>query len=103
MNERRRFVPRQRRRLKISIGGRVPAFTADISPGGFAAEVMHVLRPGTELQGSITLAGREFDFTGEVSWARAGSPHLALRGRIGVRFTGISNDFHKLFRATYGS
>jgi hypothetical protein len=103
MNERRRFGSRQRRRLKISIGGRVPAFTSDISPGGFAVEVMQVMPPGTALQGSITLGGREFNFTGEVSWARPGSPHVSLRGRIGVRFTGISNEFYELFRATYGS
>lgn len=95
----RRFVPRQRKRLKISLGGRMPAFTADVSPGGFAAELMHVLRPGQMVHGAITLCGREFAFTGEVSWARAGDPRMSVRGRMGVRFTGIDNDFFELFRA----
>lgn len=80
----------------------MPAFTADVSPGGFAAETYSVQRPGTQVHGCITLAGREFDFTGEVSWARAGDPRLSVRGRIGVRFTGIANEFYVLFRETYG-
>ncbi|MBX5480778.1 MAG: PilZ domain-containing protein [Myxococcaceae bacterium] len=98
----RRFVPRQRRRLKISLGGLCPAFTADVSPGGFAAETMQPRKPGTMVHGSITLEGREFDFTGEVSWARAGDPRLSIRGRFGVRFTGIDPEFYELFRATFG-
>lgn len=97
----KRFIPRQRRRLKISLGGKLPAFTADVSPGGFAVEMMHVPRPGTPLNGSISLAGREFQFTGEVSWARAGEPRMSVRGRVGVRFTGIDNDFFTLFRAAF--
>lgn len=99
----RRFVPRQRRRLKISLGGKTPSFTADVSPGGFAAEAMHVLRPGRQVHGTITLEGRAFDFTGEVSWARAGDPRMSIRGRMGVRFTGIANEFYELFRETYGA
>ena len=95
----RRFVPRQRRRLKISLGGKLPAFTADVSPGGFSAEMMQVLRPGLQVHGAITLAGKEFPFTGEVSWARAGDPRMSVRGRVGVRFTGIANEFFELFRS----
>lgn len=96
----RRFVPRQRRRLKISLGGKLPAFTADVSPGGFAVELMHVPRPGTLVHGHLHLADREFPFTGEVTWAKAGDPRMSVRGRIGVRFTGIDNDFFTLFRDT---
>src|SRR5687767_13706041 len=99
----KRFVPRVRRRLKISLGGKLPAFTADVSPGGFSAEMMQVFRPGTVLHGAITLDGREFPFTGEVSWAKAGDPRMSLRGRIGVRFTGIANAFYEVFRDTYPS
>ena len=98
----KRFVPRQRRRLKISLGGKLPAYTADVSPGGFAAEMMQVLRPGTTVHGAITLCEREFPFTGEVTWAQAGDPRMSVRGRIGVRFTGIDNDFFVLFRDELG-
>jgi hypothetical protein len=94
----KRFVPRQRRRFKIALGGKMPAFTADVSPGGFAAEMMQVLRPGMSVHGSITLDSREFPFTGQVSWAKAGDPRMSVRGRVGVRFTGIENDFYTLLR-----
>ena len=98
----RRFLPRQRRRLKIALGGKMPSFTADVSPGGFSAELMHVLRPGSTVQGSIQLGDRAFEFTGLVSWAKAGDPRLCVRGRIGVRFTGISNDFFTAFARELG-
>src|SRR5687768_11958041 len=97
----KRFIPRQRRRLKITLGGKLPAFTADVSPGGFAVEMMQVLRPGSMVHGAISLGGREFAFTGEVSWAKAGDPGMSVRGRVGVRFTGIDNDFFSLFRETF--
>ncbi len=93
----RRFLPRQRRRVKIALGGKGPSFTADVSPGGFCAELMHVLRPGGPVHGSLQLSGASYDFTGVVSWAKAGDPRLCVRGRIGVRFTGISNDFFTAF------
>lgn len=96
----KRFVPRLRRRLKISLGGRLPAFTADVSPGGFAIEAMTVLRVGTTVQGSLTMEGKEFPFTGKVSWSSYGEPRLSLRGRYGVRFTGIDNEFFRAFQKT---
>lgn len=99
----KRLLPRLRRRLKISLGGKLPSFTADVSPQGFAVEVMHVLRPGSEVQGSITLHGQEFDFTGQVCWAKAGDPRMSVRGRFGVRFTGIANAFYERFHQHYGA
>ena len=97
----KRVLPRFRRRLKLSLGGKLPAFTADVSPQGFAAEVMHVLRPGTTVHGAITLEGREFPFTGQVCWAKSGDPRMSVRGRFGVRFTGIANDFYALFQSAW--
>jgi hypothetical protein len=95
----KRLLPRLRRRLKLSLGGKLPAFTADVSPQGFAAELMHTLRPGTNVHGAITLDGHEFEFTGQVCWAKAGDPRMSVRGRFGVRFTGIANAFYELFAA----
>ncbi len=97
----KRLLPRFRRRLKLSLGGKLPAFTADVSPQGFAAEMMHVLRPGTHVHGEITLAGQEFTFTGQVCWAKAGDPRMSVRGRFGVRFTGIANGFYELFQSAW--
>lgn len=98
----KRLLPRLRRRLKLSLGGKLPAFTADVSPQGFAVEVMHIARPGTDVQGSISIGGQEFPFTGKVCWAKAGDQRISVRGRYGVRFTGIANQFFELFQAQWG-
>ena len=92
----KRFIPRERRRLKLSLGGKLPAFTADVSPGGISYETMNVPKPGSMVHGTLTLEGQEFIFTGEVTWARAGDPRLSVRGRVGVRFTGIDNAYYAL-------
>jgi hypothetical protein len=38
------------------------------------------------------MGGREVGFAGEIAWARAGAPHMGLRGRMGVRFTRLPAD-----------
>ena len=95
-----RLLPRLRRRLKIKLGA-LQTFTADVSPRGFAAELMQTLRPGADLHGSIELCGEVFEFTGIVCWAKQGEPRMQVRGRFGVRFTGISNTFFKLLDSAY--
>ena len=95
-----RFVPRHRRKLKISLGGKLPAFTADVSAGGFSVESAVVQRPGARVEGAITVDNREFVFRGEVSWAQPGDPCLSIRGRMGVRFVEIHSDFFALLRAS---
>src|SRR4051812_20522489 len=93
-----RFLPRQKRRLKIDLGPSFPSFTADVSPGGFAVESAVVQRPGTRVEGSISVERHEFPFVGEVSWAQMGDPRMSLRGRMGVRFVEISSEFYALLR-----
>ena len=97
----KRLLPRLRRRLKLSLGGKLPAFTADVSPQGFAVEAMHISKPGTDVHGSISIAGQEFNFTGKVCWAKAGDQRMSVRGRFGVRFTGIANQFFELFQTSW--
>jgi hypothetical protein len=92
----KRLIPRQRRRLRLTIGER-GAFTVDVSPGGFCVELPAAIKPGTQISGKLAVDEREFPFTGEVRWARAGEPRLGIRARIGVRFTGIDNAFYGLF------
>jgi hypothetical protein len=87
MTSARRFV-RYRRRFHVTVGA-TPIFTTDIGPGGFSAEFMRVQPPGTAVRGAIRLNGRDVAYQGEIAWAKAGAPHLALRGRIGVRFTSL--------------
>ncbi len=95
-----RLLPRLRRRLKVTLGG-LKTFTADISPRGFAVELMQALHPGMDLQGKIELCGEEFDFTGKVCWAKQGEPRLNIRGRFGVTFTGIHHSFFTLLQTAY--
>lgn len=89
----KRYLPRLRRRLRVLWGDTSPVFTQDVSPGGFAVELVRVPPPGTTVHGVLPFAGRDFPFTGVVVWARAGEPRLHLRGRVGVRFTGIDNAY----------
>ena len=93
----RRLI-RHRRRIRVTVGA-TPAFTADIGPGGFSAELMRVQPPGTPVQGSIRLSGREVGYAGEVAWAKPGAPHMSLRGRMGVRFTALSAEARALLAA----
>jgi hypothetical protein len=76
---------RHRRRFRVTVGT-TPVFTADIGAGGFSAELMRVQAPGTPVTGSLRLNGVDVGYVGEIVWAKAGAPHIALRGRIGVRF-----------------
>jgi hypothetical protein len=89
---------RHRRRIRVTVGT-TPVFTADIGPGGFSAELMRVQPPGTLVQGSIRLSGQDVGYVGEIAWAKAGAPHMALRGRIGVRFTTLPPEARALLAA----
>ncbi len=88
----RRHCVRHRRRLKVTIG-RTSCFSTDISAGGFCAELVRGLAPGTGLEGSIHIEGQTVRFAGAVAWVKAGDVGLSLRSRIGVRFTQIAQDF----------
>jgi len=99
----KRTLPRLRKRLKLSLGGKLPAFTSDVSPFGFSAELMRTVRPGSMVHGCITLGESEFPFTGVVRWSKAAEPRLSARGRFGVRFTGIANAFFELFAKTFAA
>lgn len=90
-------MPRQRRRLRVELAG-APSFTFDISPGGFCAESMRVLPPGTDVRGKIrVLDGGEVEFTGKVAWTLASEPRLQLRGKMGIQFTGVGSHYYGLF------
>jgi hypothetical protein len=92
-----RKLHRHRRRLNVSLGGRLPAITADVSAGGFCAELPYVFLPGSMIHGSIAFGEREVPFKGKVTWARAGDPQMSPFCRFGVRFTEIPTDFSSFF------
>jgi hypothetical protein len=95
LNNKRR-MPRHRKRLLVEVAGS-PMFTVDVSPGGFSYESMSVHPPGTMVHGRIRVNGNDIAFTGQVAWAKASEPRLQMRGRMGIRFTGVDNAFYALF------
>ncbi len=95
-----RRLPRVEHRARVALG-KTALFTLDLSPGGFCAELLHPLAPGTPVAGSLALGMRDFPFTGQVVWAREGDARRTRRGRIGVRFTGIENRFFDVFRIAF--
>jgi hypothetical protein len=64
--------------------------TVDVSRGGFSTNVMRVLPPNTQFEGTIHYDGRDETFTGRVVWARPGNPRLNMNGAMGVRFEAVS-------------
>lgn len=97
----RRQFPRQRRRLRVVVDGNL-AFTGDVAAGGFCAELMRVVQPGAQVNGTITLAGHDFEYFGRVCWARPGDPRIRLAGRMGVRFAVIPPGFAAAFDEVIG-
>lgn len=96
--ETRRLRPRQRRRLEVLLGGKLPAVTADVSPGGLCAELPQVFLPGSLVQGSVRISEQEFPFLGQVAWAKPGNPMLEVRSRVGIRFLQIGEEFLAVYR-----
>ena len=93
-----RVSHRSKRRLRVSLGA-TPLFTADVSAGGFSAEILRAPAPGTPVAGTIRVSSGEVRYAGEVVWAKAGAPNLNLHGRIGVRFTTIPGPVAELLAA----
>ena len=91
-----RILGRQRRRFKVQLG-MASGFTTDVSAGGFCAELMRVFPKGTAVKGTIVVDGREYDFSGRVSWAKQGDFRLNLRGRMGVAFTDAPDELRHIF------
>jgi Tfp pilus assembly protein PilZ len=79
---------RSSRRLSLLLGNRLSARTIDLSAGGFSVEAPFVFLPGSQLHGTVEVAGRELPFRGEVVWAHPASQPQAS-SRMGVRFTEV--------------
>ena len=85
----KRSSPRIRRRLKVTLAAQ-GAFTADVSMGGFCVEMMRVVAPGSEVEGTLSDGKSDVPFRGVVRWAKAGDARIGKRGRMGVRFLEVS-------------
>ncbi len=82
----RRHTLRRSLRLPLSLGRRLPALTADVSRGGFMAELPQVFLPGSRVHGYFLLNEAEVSFQGTVAWAEPGNPMTSVYSRMGVRF-----------------
>lgn len=96
----RRTTLRRSFRLPLSLGRRIPALTADVSRGGFSAELPQVFLPGSKVDGYFLVDSEEVAFRGTVTWAEPGNPMASVFSQIGVRFDampeGLKELFHKL-------
>ncbi len=93
----RRTTLRRSFRLPLSLGRRLPALTADVSRGGFSAELPQVFVPGSQVHGFFLLDDREINFKGTVAWAVPGNPQASVYSRIGVRFDELPEGLRPLF------
>lgn len=93
-----RFVPREKRRLSVSLNGHADDLTAEVSAHGFAVSLFNVLQTGTPVSGELTLGAQTFPFEGEVAWSHLGDPRLSFVGRMGIRFTSVSDAFFLALR-----
>lgn len=87
---------RYRRRLRVVFEGR-PAFTTNVTLGGFCAELMRAVSPAATVEGTITVAGRDFEYVGDVRWVKPGDLRLRLPSRVGVRFVRVAPEFATAF------
>ena len=73
---------------------------ADVSRGGFQAELPQLFIPGSVVDGYFLVDDAEVPFRGEVTWAQPGNPSLSLWSSIGVRFEETPKGLEPLFRTT---
>jgi len=85
-------------RLPVSLGGRLPAITADVSPAGCRLELPQVFLPGSKVHGYVLHGDSELPFRGEVVWARPGDPRASVYSASGIRFTEVSPGLKRLLR-----
>jgi hypothetical protein len=94
----RRTTLRRSIRLPLSLGRRLPALTADVSRGGFSAELPQVFLPGSQVDGYFLLDDAEIPFRGRVTWAIPGNPMASVFSQIGVRFETMPEGLREMFQ-----
>ncbi|RKH73473.1 PilZ domain-containing protein [Corallococcus sp. AB049A] len=89
-----RAVPRFEHRLAVRLRGMLPLYTRDVSESGFCAEMLQPMKAGDLVEGALLLGDEEVPFQARVMWARR-SAGERTRGRCGVRFVTIGEDFQR--------
>jgi hypothetical protein len=93
----KRQTIRRSLRLPVSLGRRLPAISADVSRGGFQAELPQVFLPGSQVHGYFLVEDAEVPFRGTVAWAQAGDPSASIYSRIGVNFDALPEGLKAYF------
>jgi hypothetical protein len=93
----KRNTLRRALKLPLSLGNRLPALTADVSRGGFQAELPQVFLPGSQVHGYFLVEDREVPFKGTVAWAEPGNPQLSVWSRMGVAFDEVPEGLEPVF------
>jgi hypothetical protein len=86
-------------RLPVSLGGKLPALTADVSKTGCRLELPQVFLPGSKVHGYVLHKNTELPFQGEVVWSQPGDPRASVYSTTGVRFTELSPALSRLLGA----
>ncbi len=94
----RRATLRQVVRLPLSFGRNMAALTADVSRGGFQAELQQPLPVGAPVDGFFLMGDDEVPFQGRVQWAVLGHPQLMFSSRVGIEFQEVPFALEQLFR-----
>ncbi|RUO94501.1 PilZ domain-containing protein [Corallococcus sp. AB018] len=89
-----RAVPRFEHRLAVRLRGMLPLYTRDVSESGFCAEMLQPMKAGDLVEGALLLGDEEVPFQAQVMWSRR-SAGERTRGRCGVRFVTIGEDFQR--------
>ena len=97
-----RTQTRRKKRVTLMLADRLPAFTADIGPGGACVEMADVFMPGAAVHGHLKLGRETFRFSGEVTWAKPGNVRRRQLSRFGVRFDQVSGPFWERFGERFG-
>lgn len=93
------MLPRQSHRFGVVLGSKLPAMTADVSLGGFCAEMPAVFLPGSVVDGKMEVGEDVVPFRGVIAWARPGTGQHRSMSRFGVRFTQVDGKLFKLLEA----
>jgi len=86
----------------VSLGGKLPALTADVSLSGCRLELPQVFLPGSKVHGFVLHGDVELPFQGQVVWAQPGDPRASVYSAQGIRFTKVSPTLKRLLKGPRG-
>jgi hypothetical protein len=87
-----RVFERLKRRFQFELGN-LRGVTLDVSAGGMNLELTRTPAPGSTVVGNLILGTQKLSFTGLVAWVLPAFPNAGIRGKVGIRLTGIPPEY----------